>query len=416
MVSDGSSAQDRAHRRDCRTGGLAHIGLTTMTPRAVMSLGLALMLVVAVSPARAQTDTASAAPLTGGFVDHVQPADIGVIDWTNGYILADGIAYAEGTDKQQELLADRAACVVAARNALAIAKGIRINDSMVIGDQKDALVRVEGRIKGHKVIESHWRPDADPPTCRVVLRVPLWGVKSVASVFVRNEQQRVRRSRERRCGLRVDRVDISDFVLVLDARGLDLAPCLFPVVTDIDGRRLYDLTTRSGTALQLEAPVRYVQSDLPYEQLQARVESGVPWGVVFAAYRPGIGDVGQRNAGAPSAGPAPPTTTQPTTQPGRASRRRAKRRMAVQVAQVDGAQRAQLVLTREDAERLRRSPEAAEALRTAQVLVVVDAPAAGTEGRMPALPGRALAAISPDAWPAQPTLLSPICSINRRWP
>ena len=90
--------------------------------------------------------------------------------------------------------------------------------------------------------------------------------------------------------------------------------------------------------------------------------------------------------------------------------------MAVQVAKVDGAQRAQLVLTREDAERLRHSPEAAEALRNAQVLVVVDAPAAGTEGRLPALPDRALAAISPDAWPAQPTLLSPICSINRRWP
>ena len=57
--------------------------------------------------------------------------------------------------------------------------------------------------------------------------------------------------------------------------------------------------------------------------------------------------------------------------------------MAVRVVKTAGPQKTQLVLTRTDAERLCNSPESATAMSKAQVLIVVDAAAAGTEGRRP---------------------------------
>jgi hypothetical protein len=57
--------------------------------------------------------------------------------------------------------------------------------------------------------------------------------------------------------------------------------------------------------------------------------------------------------------------------------------MAVRAVATDARDSTQLVIPRDDAERLRKSAEASSALRQAQVIIVVDAPAAGTEGALP---------------------------------
>ena len=193
---------------------------------------LAVTAVLAAGPVRAQQATTNDSPLIGGFADHLVAAQGGRIDWTNGYILADGLGYAEGVDKQQELLAERAATVVAARNALAIAQGIRLDAWAAVGDAPDGQVRLEGIVKGHKIIDSRWQPQADPPSCHVVLRVPLWGIKSVASVFSKSQSIRLRRAPAGRSRLPFSRAEVSDFVLVVDARGLKLTPCLFPCLVE----------------------------------------------------------------------------------------------------------------------------------------------------------------------------------------
>ena len=79
--------------------------------------------VVAAGPAGAQQATTNDSPLIGGFADHLVAAQGGCIDWTNGYILADGLGYAEGVDKQQELLAERAATTTPATPATAVGCG-----------------------------------------------------------------------------------------------------------------------------------------------------------------------------------------------------------------------------------------------------------------------------------------------------
>jgi hypothetical protein len=315
--------------------------------------------------------------LTGGFQDHLEPVEAGRIDWANGYILAEGIGRATGSSEQERLMARRAGEVIAARNALAMAGGIRIDANGRVGQVRDGLVRVRGWLRGHKVVETHWLAGADPPECKVTLRVPLWGVRGLSSLFLSSHRARLARSVGRRLALVVSTADVSDFALVLDARGRGLSPCLFPEILDADGKVLYDLKTLSADVAQQHPPARYVESALDFEQLQAAMESNRRiWFMLASAAPqdpPGNIGIGRQQ-----------TTSQPTDKPSTApSKRRAKRRMAVRVAKVAGGQKTQLVLTQEDAQRLRRSPEAASALKNAQVLVVVDAPAAGSEGRLP---------------------------------
>ena len=67
----------------------------------------------------------------------------------------------------------------------------------------------------------------------------------------------------------------------------------------------------------------------------------------------------------------------PTTQPKKTEpRQRRRRRVVVKAVGVSGEQKTQVVLTREDAEKLRRSPEGASLLRAGRVVVVVDSAAA----------------------------------------
>jgi hypothetical protein len=316
--------------------------------------------------------------LTGGFAEHLAPVAGGRIDWTNGRILAEGIGYAKPDQQAPEQMAERAATIQAARNALAIANGIRLDATGRVADVRQGRVRIEGVVKGHEIVERHWDPDADPPACRVVLSVPLWGVKSMASVFARTQRVRVRRTITRRYVLTRETADVRDTVIVLDARGVEIEPCLFPVVVDDSGQALYDVSTLDPRFAERAPTARYVRTTMTFERLRALLErAGEGNCFVLAQYG------GARRAAERVARPKP-RATQPASQPGRTRPpRRAKRRIAVKVQRAAGRGNTQLVLTKEDAERLRQSAEASTAFRKAQVLIVVDAPAAGTEGRLP---------------------------------
>lgn len=315
--------------------------------------------------------------LTGGFADHIVPGAGGRIDWTNGYILAEGQGLAQrgGFDKQAQLLAQKAAREMALRNALAMASGIRIDADGRVGQIANGLVRIEGTLRGHQEDKVEWFGDEDPPRARVTVRVPLWGVTAVSSWVAPLHRARQTRNGGPRRGLVVAQADVADFLLVIDARGADLAPCLFPVVKDGAGGVLYDVETPSGDLAGRVPLARYVETELSFEQLRAAVEGDGPVRFMLAGYRP----TGQEVDASATKGDA---TSQPTTRPVGKSRRRAKRRMAVKAMAVAGQGKTEVVLTQEDVDRIRRSPEGASALRRAQVVIVVNSAAAGTEGRL----------------------------------
>lgn len=334
--------------------------------------------------------------LVTGFAPHVHLTGSGRIDWTGGFIMAEGRGIAESTDDQGQLMAKRGATIVAARNALAVAAGINVDAGGRVEDVPNGRVTVEGLIKGHEVVDVTWRADLDPPEMRVQLRVPLWGAKSVASIFHDHHRRRMVHSGARRVPLVMARVDVSESVLVIDARGTGLETSLFPIVVTDNGDLLYDVGRLLPETAKLQAPARYVETDMTYEQLRACVEDGDR-----APDRPGPGVLRARlvSYGDPAVSPpeeSGPATSQPSSQPAKKTRRRARRRVAVKAAAASGECQTRIVVTGEDAEKLRRSAEGASLLREGQVVIVVDSAAAGIQGRhRPSIDERTLLAWSP---------------------
>jgi hypothetical protein len=361
------------------------IHTTTMTGLAMLMLTLG---------ARADDETLVAEAMVAGFAAHIQAATGGRVDWTAGVILAEGRGIAEATSDQGQLMAKRAATLDAAANALAIAAGLNVDAHGRAGAVRNGRVLLEGVIKGHEVVETTWRPDLQPPEMRVVLRVPLWGVTSVSAVLYDAYREHVSAAGLRRISLVTERVDVSDAVLVIDARGTGLQTALFPVVVNQAGEVLQDAGRLSGESAKQRPAARYVQSELSYEQLRSGLD-GSPLDEPGAA----------RARLAAYAEPAPPPETQPAASqpasaPGEDSHRRAKKHVTIKAAAAAGDQPARVVVTSEDAEKLRRSAEGASLLSAGQVVIVVDSAAAGIQGRLdPAsAPDSALASLPEWPW------------------
>ena len=338
--------------------------------------------------------------LPSGFEPHIRDMMGGRVDWANGYVIAEGKGNAYGKTNQDRLMAKRAAHVVAARNALAIVMGLQVDGDGRFADVQGGEVRLRGVVKRHETISVDWRPNKTPPECRVQLKVPIWGVKGVASVAYTAQVQKSLRSRRRRPVLATASKDVSDEVLVIDAREMEVRPCLFPLVVEPDGGVIYDVATITHRQGRYSPPVRYVETALTYEQLRVCLEGdrgavqiGEPnggdaeWGaasIVGLAYaggwsscspadEPVFADDTQRTH------PRSQPTSRPTSRASEPSRRR--RRRVIRAVRTTGENKTKIVLTQEDADKLRKDAKGASLLRNGQVIVVVDSVAAGIEGR-----------------------------------
>jgi hypothetical protein len=192
-------------------------------------------------------------------------------------------------------------------------------------------VQFEGVIRGHGVTEMDWMPDARPPQARATLRVPLWGVDGVAALFWRTRQVQSRYARER-IALAAGQDESPSTFVVIDARGLALAECLFPAIVDARGRLLYDIASLPAGTARSQPAVRYVRSEKTLEQLK-----------MFPRESRADAD----------------------------SQVRAQT-IAIRATGVTGPQRTELTVAAADADYLARSPQAVAAFRQARVLIVVD--------------------------------------------
>ncbi len=295
----------------------------------------------------------------------------GRVNWTDGVILANGKGIAEGITDQHQLMARRAAELDAAANALALSLGINVNASNRAGDLRNGRRLIKGRIKGHKLIDEKWFPERRPPEYHVTMRVPLWGAKGVSQVLSSTERHLVSKRHSKHLPLSADPDDISDIDLVIDARGIALRPCLFPSIANEDGEVLYDITTVSDTITHDGPLARYVELD--QTQTARCGQTGIR----------GHGQHMSFQAMTASYQPTDPehTSPQPTTPPEpRQTGTRRRRRVMVKAIKAEGKLKSRVILTKEDAEKLRKSKTGANLLRHAHVLIVLDAPAAGVQG------------------------------------
>lgn len=344
--------------------------------------------------------------LPGGFTHHVVAVPGGRVDWAGGTILAEGKGKAASDTRQDRLMAKRAGEVVAARNALAIALGLQVDADGRFADIQGGAIRLRGVIKGKRTVSVEWRPNTTPPECVVTLSVPIWGVKGTASVVYAAQRWKASQHGQR-LALTTAEGDVSDEVLVIDARGAGIVPCLFPAVTRTDGAVVYDVGMITSSPADAGPAVRYVETDLSYEQLQAHRPGGrgdrwavaTRGGQVARGFGRGTLPLGGGlpmltwvNVSAWQRGPAGRATSRPTSRP-TSQPKRSRRRRVVKAVKTAGKDNTEIVLTREDADKLRNDPKGAALLRSGQVIVVVDSVAAGIQGRQDGITDNTLLAL-----------------------
>jgi hypothetical protein len=332
--------------------------------------------------------------LPGGFTAHVRAVPGGRVDWAGGTIMAEGLGKAASNTRQDRLMAKRAAEVVAARNALAVAMGLQVDADGRFQDIQGGKIRLRGVVTGKRTVSVEWRPNKMPPECVVTLSVPIWGVKGTASIVYAAQRRKASR-RGQRLALPTTDGGISDEILVIDARGVGVVPCLFPAVIRTDRAVIYDVGMITHLPADARPAVRYVETDLTHEQLQThRVGGrGDRWAVALRGGEVacGFGLASLPISGVPpmptlmkvsawQRGPAGRAASQPTSRP--TSRPKwSRRRRVVKAVKTAGKDNTEIVLTREDADKLRNDPKGAALLRSGQVIVVVDSVAAGIQGR-----------------------------------
>lgn len=332
-------------------------------------------------------------PLPQGFTPHYRPAKDGEIDWARGYVQARGYGKARGRSPQDKQMARRAAELVAVRNAMAITMGIQVDEQGRLSGIRNGRHRIQGIVKGHETYLVDWQPNETPPRCKVKVRVPLWGIKGVGSI-VYDDQRRVATRRGRHLTLVRQQVDVSETLLIIDARGTGIDPCMFPAVIDNTGRVIYDVSTIESVGRR-PCPVQYVETRMSVEELEAWAElefdesklahageSGLTGSDLFMREMFGNAHDQEGLPAFASFGPQEKgrAASQPTTKPADTSRRRKKR--VVQAVKAGAKGDTKIVLTKDDAEKLATTPEGASLLRSGKVIVVVDSVAAGIQGRI----------------------------------
>lgn len=338
----------------------------------VIAVGLTL---VPLAAGYAQPQTSS---LLGPYLT---PADVGQVDWSTGTLRVEGFGRARGQDAQARLMACRAGEVIAARNAMALARGIGFDQAGRIRNVGHGLLRVRGMMRGHRIVRTEWHPDRNPPECTVTLRVPLWGVRGVAWGLWRYERARSRRSGLSRVPLTTAPAanDPAPNVICIDARGMDVSPSVFPAIVDDRGRVLHDLTRISPTMAGQTPVLRYAVSKVSFDTLTRRDRLDLRW--LFDPDQSSVTTTAAETTEISSLGDL---TVEQLVERRRVRRVSADDRQGPQTdwrrARIltfralgtDGPERTHIVLADDAIRRLSRDPRAVAALGSGHVLVLLD--------------------------------------------
>jgi hypothetical protein len=162
------------------------------------------------------------------------------VDWQDQVLKATGSGAPDmraTSPAQARLGAEKAAQLDAFRNLLGQVKGIRVSAGKTVGDQmgqEEVRARVEGVIKGYRVVKKRYFSDQG---VELDVEVPLASINLAVLPTVPEVQLPAERSGgDRHTGL------------VVDVRGLSVQPVLSPRLVDQAGRLLYGMEMLSEAA------------------------------------------------------------------------------------------------------------------------------------------------------------------------
>lgn len=186
----------------------------------------------------------------------VEKIDGGEIDWTKGELRAIGAAKLGGHQGKDFAMAQRAARLVAARNAILLMSGIRVGPGGRFQNVKEGQISIDAVLQDFKETDS----DYDPKTESVisVMRIPFHGAKGLVRLH----------------NLVLDKPGAGVFrwpnvhpagarprLIVIDARGCGLQACLLPQVVTETGTVVFSPADAGAEALAERGVAIYAAAD-----------------------------------------------------------------------------------------------------------------------------------------------------------
>ncbi len=196
----------------------------------------------------------------------IEEVGVGEIHWETGVIRVVGYGAApKGIPGAiGRLLAQRAAKADAYRNALEVIEGVRVRSETLVENftvvSDEIRLSMQGFIKGGHFEQVSFDMEN---TCEIILVLPLGGQKGLSSLLLNTVQQLpslgtappveilpgpVETARKKYTGI------------VIDTRGLDVKPALYPQVFDAKGYLLYGPTMVSVDRTDFSTMVAYSRS------------------------------------------------------------------------------------------------------------------------------------------------------------
>ena len=275
--------------------------------------------------------------------DAIQQQGHGTINWTSGTISARGFGLASSAVPSGAAftMAERAAIAVARRNLLELIVGIRIDSETIVENylvKSDVITsRVQGLIKNAVVQEKSPLLDGG---VEVILALNIWGANSlVASVVPENTPASASNQSDESSGPFTG--------IIFDTRGLDIQPAAFPSVTDVTGEVIYSQNMISPALLHEASFIQYYVNN-PDNQAK-----------FFSEY-------------------LLPVEEQPQIPVPRVGRRP----LHIKGLEKSGSLQTDILISREDAQKIRNDPALYNLLKKAKAIIVIDPLVAGVEGHL----------------------------------
>ena len=288
----------------------------------------------------------------------VEPISSGSVNWTSGWVKATGLGVPPpSAGAAGKAMAQRAAFSVAVRNLLEVVKGVRIDSATLVENylvQDDVIKsQVTGFVKGAQIEKTNASPDG---SVEVLVKAPLWGVNSLYDPFLDQMGVQDQKLPPEPAG--------EDYTgLVIDARGLGVKPACFPTVLDDKGDTVFGPKTVDRAAAQKDGMVHYMAA---------------PKGADLSSL---FGEDAFIVRPVQAAPPAPP--------------REGRRPLKIKGGDKAGLLKANIIISGEDAKKIREDPALVAQLKRSRVTVVTDPLIGGMEGRLPGF-DRLLALATPD--------------------
>ncbi|MBN2383818.1 hypothetical protein JXQ70_13165 [bacterium] len=328
---------------------------------------------------------------------HVVETEKGSIDWDNGFVVARGRSN-PAKDALDEVKSRRVALLDAYANALELIEGLAISADTKVKDlstDKQVLSGLEATIQGARIIAE--QKDEVTGSFTIMVRVPFWGVTGIQRVLLPRVMESITAQpsskkqnpeplnspggqsanvEEVKAGDTPDQVKSEGYTgLIIDAGDTDAQPGLFPTVQSEDGQDVYSVAQADRETLEENGMVSYVEQPAAGAS-QTDADQGSETG------RSNLKDRSPLLASLTTTGYLHYSGWLPWYLVGQFPSRTGNKPLVIKGISAQGSEKTEILISRQDADKIKNSPELQDSLNNCRVVVVLRSEAGGTEGRL----------------------------------